>query len=53
VAAPVRYLTADEVRAINDLVLQAQSARSLLLDAGALEGDLMRPPNAHITGRRM
>ncbi len=44
--APVRYLTADEVRAINDLVLQAQGTRSLLFDAGALGSALMRAPNA-------
>jgi death on curing protein len=43
VASPVVYLTADEVWAINDSVLQMQGGATMLRDRGVLEGAVARP----------
>jgi death-on-curing protein len=42
----VRYLSADEVWAMNDLVLRAEGSASVLRDRGALESAVARPANA-------
>jgi death on curing protein len=39
----VRYLTADEIWAMNDGILQRDGNRSILLDRGGLEAAAMRP----------
>jgi death-on-curing protein len=43
VADPLKYLTADEVWAINDRVLRAQGSETLLRDRSALESAVARP----------
>jgi death-on-curing protein len=43
---PVRYRTADEVWAMNDVLLRAEGSTSLLHDRGALESAVARPANA-------
>jgi len=43
VTAPVVYLTANEVWAINDNVLQLQGGATMLRDRGVLEGAVARP----------
>jgi death-on-curing protein len=51
VADAAVYLTADEVWAINDRVLRAQSSATLLRDRGALESAITRPRmRAHYEG---
>jgi hypothetical protein len=40
----VRYLSADEIWAMNDGILQRDGNRSILLDRGALEAAATRPP---------
>lgn len=44
-ARPVRYVTADEVWAMNDELLRAEGSASLLRDRGALESAVARPAN--------
>jgi death-on-curing protein len=45
-APPVRYLTANELWAMNDVLLRAEGSASLLRDRGALESAVARPANA-------
>jgi hypothetical protein len=40
---PIRYLTPDEVWAINVAILGREGGTALLRDRSALEGALMRP----------
>lgn len=42
----MRYLTADEVWAMNDVLLRAEGSASLLRDRGTLESAVARPANA-------
>jgi death on curing protein len=49
--SPVRYLTADEIWAMNDGILQQEGGRSVLRNRGALEAVAMRPQTlAHYEG---
>jgi len=41
--SPVRFLTADEIWAMNEEILQQEGGRSVLRDRGAMEAAVMRP----------
>ncbi len=51
---PLRYLTADEVWAMNEALLARESQQALLRDRGVLESAVMRPQTlAHYEGANL
>jgi len=48
---PIRYLTADDVWAMNAAILRREGDQSLVRDRGALESAVMRPQTAAYYGQ--